>query len=156
MCALLSVADADQDGFVRLVERLWSLEVELLATPGTRDGLARQGVSVDALTVVPADDLAIAGEALTFHPDVFAGILARRDQAQCRDADPAFLIDGRREAMGEIVGERVEGIEPCRPRPGDIGEEFLRREPRSVRARLRGSGFGDHPATQAVQRPAPS
>ena len=79
MRALLSVTDADQDGFVRLVEQLWTLDVELFATPGTREGLARRGVSVDALTVVPGDDPAITGEAATFHPDVFAGILARRD-----------------------------------------------------------------------------
>jgi phosphoribosylaminoimidazolecarboxamide formyltransferase/IMP cyclohydrolase len=77
--ALLSVTDADQDGFIRLVEQLWKLDVELLATPATRDGMARRGVSIDALTVVPGDDIAVPGEARTFHPDVFAGILARRD-----------------------------------------------------------------------------
>jgi phosphoribosylaminoimidazolecarboxamide formyltransferase/IMP cyclohydrolase len=77
--ALLSVTDADQDGFVGFVERLSALDIQLLATHATRDGLARRGVSTDALTVVPADDQAITGAATTFHPEVFAGILARRD-----------------------------------------------------------------------------
>jgi phosphoribosylaminoimidazolecarboxamide formyltransferase/IMP cyclohydrolase len=77
--ALLSVSDADQDGFVRLVERLSSFDIELLATPGTRDGLERRGVPVDAIGVVPADEPAIPGVARMFHPEVFAGILARRD-----------------------------------------------------------------------------
>jgi len=77
--ALLSVVDADQDGIVQLVERLSALGVELLATHATREGLARRGRTVDDITLVPADEPAIAGEARTFHPEVYAGILARRD-----------------------------------------------------------------------------
>lgn len=79
MRALLSVADADQDGIVRLVERLTALGIELLATLPTRDGLALRGVAVDAVAVVPSGEPAVVGEARTFHPEVYAGVLARRD-----------------------------------------------------------------------------
>jgi phosphoribosylaminoimidazolecarboxamide formyltransferase/IMP cyclohydrolase len=108
--ALLSVSDADQDGFVGLVERLRSLDVELLATPGTRDGLARRGVSIDGLSVVPADGSAIAGEALTFHPDVFAGILARRDS-------PTELETLRARSIG-LVDLVVVSVPPFEPHVG--------------------------------------
>ncbi len=79
MRALLSVADADQDGLAQLVERLVSLDVRLLATHSTRDAFVRRGLAVDTITVVPGDEPVIVGEARSFHPEVYAGILARRD-----------------------------------------------------------------------------
>lgn len=79
MRALLSVADVDQDGVVPLVERLAALGIGLLATHPTRAALARRGVAVDAITAVPMDEPSVVGEARTYHPEVYAGILARRD-----------------------------------------------------------------------------
>jgi phosphoribosylaminoimidazolecarboxamide formyltransferase/IMP cyclohydrolase len=80
--ALLSVADTGQDGLIELIEHLIAMDVDLLATQDTREGLARRGVPVEGITSVPADGSAIAGEARTFHPEVYAGILARRDAAE--------------------------------------------------------------------------
>jgi phosphoribosylaminoimidazolecarboxamide formyltransferase/IMP cyclohydrolase len=77
--ALLSVAD--QDGIVPLLERLTALGVQLIATHETRESLAAGGVAIEDVLVVPADEPVIEGQARTFHPEVYAGILARRDAA---------------------------------------------------------------------------
>lgn len=110
MRALLSVADADQDGIVRLVERLAALGTELLATRATRDGLARRGVTIDAIGVVPADGPGLAGEARTYHPEVYAGILARRDSAD--------ELDGLRSHGIGLVDLVVVSVAPFEPYVG--------------------------------------
>ena len=77
MRALLSVAN--REGITALARDLLALGVEIFATDGTRDHLAADGVevrSVSDLTNVPA---LIGGQVKTFHPAVYAGILARRD-----------------------------------------------------------------------------
>ncbi|MFL5778807.1 MAG: bifunctional phosphoribosylaminoimidazolecarboxamide formyltransferase/IMP cyclohydrolase [Chloroflexota bacterium] len=81
MRALLSVAN--RDGISAFARDLHGLGVELFATDGTRDHLTADGVevaSVSDLTRVPP---LVGGQVKTFHPAVYAGILARRDvQAQ--------------------------------------------------------------------------
>src|SRR5918997_4708501 len=75
--ALLSVAN--REGISPLARDLLSLEVEIFATDGTREHLAADGVEVrpvSDLTNVPA---LVGGQVKTFHPAVYAGILARRD-----------------------------------------------------------------------------
>ncbi len=77
MRALLSVAN--RDGISAFARDLQALGVELFATDGTRDHLAADGVeasSVSELTQVPP---LVGGQVKTFHPAVYAGILARRD-----------------------------------------------------------------------------
>ena len=77
MRALLSVAN--RDGVSTLARDLAGLGVELYATDGTREHLASDGLevaSVSELTAVPA---LVGGQVKTFHPAVYAGILARRD-----------------------------------------------------------------------------
>ena len=94
MRALLSVAN--RDGISTLARELRSLDIEIFATDGTRDHLAADGVearSVTDLTHVPP---LIGGQVKTFHPAVYAGILARRDvQAQLDElaAQGIGLID---------------------------------------------------------------
>jgi phosphoribosylaminoimidazolecarboxamide formyltransferase/IMP cyclohydrolase len=75
--ALLSVAN--RDGVSPLARELQALGVELFATDGTREHLAADGIEVapvSELTQVPA---LVGGQVKTFHPAVYAGILARRD-----------------------------------------------------------------------------
>jgi len=75
--ALLSVAN--RDGVSALARELAELGVEIYATDGTREHLASDGIevaSVSELTAVPA---LVGGQVKTFHPAVYAGILARRD-----------------------------------------------------------------------------
>ena len=77
MRALLSVAN--RDGIVMLARDLRRLDVDLVATDGTREFLAADGIevaSVSDLTQVPS---LVGGQVKTFHPAVYAGILARRD-----------------------------------------------------------------------------
>lgn len=77
MRALLSVAS--RDGITSLARELTGLGIEIFATDGTREHLASDGVevrSVSELTAVPA---LVGGQVKTFHPAVYAGILARRD-----------------------------------------------------------------------------
>jgi phosphoribosylaminoimidazolecarboxamide formyltransferase/IMP cyclohydrolase len=75
--ALLSVAN--RDGISVFARDLLALGVEIYATDGTRDHLAADGIkvaSVSELTNVPP---LVGGQVKTFHPAVYAGILARRD-----------------------------------------------------------------------------
>jgi phosphoribosylaminoimidazolecarboxamide formyltransferase/IMP cyclohydrolase len=74
---LLSVAN--RDGITALARELLALDVEVYATDGTREHLAADAVevgSVSDLTQVPA---LAGGQVKTFHPAIYAGILARRD-----------------------------------------------------------------------------
>jgi phosphoribosylaminoimidazolecarboxamide formyltransferase/IMP cyclohydrolase len=78
--ALLSVAD--RDGIVTFARDLQALGIEIYATDGTREALAAEGVeveSISSLTEVPA---LVGGQVKTFHPSVYAGILARRDRPE--------------------------------------------------------------------------
>jgi phosphoribosylaminoimidazolecarboxamide formyltransferase / IMP cyclohydrolase len=75
--ALLSVAN--RDGVAGLTRDLLAFGVEVFATDGTRESLA-----ADGLVVRPVGDLTSAeplagGLVRTFHPAIYAGILARRD-----------------------------------------------------------------------------
>ena len=77
MRALLSVAR--REGISAFARELQTLGVELYATDGTREHLAADGIeaaSVSDLTAVPP---LVGGQVRTFHPAIYAGILARRD-----------------------------------------------------------------------------
>ncbi|OGO54367.1 MAG: bifunctional phosphoribosylaminoimidazolecarboxamide formyltransferase/IMP cyclohydrolase [Chloroflexi bacterium RBG_16_72_14] len=77
MRALLSVAN--REGISGFARELTRLGFELFATDGTREHLAADGVeaaSVSELTAVPP---LVGGQVRTFHPAIYAGILARRD-----------------------------------------------------------------------------
>ncbi len=77
MRALLSVAN--RDGISAFARELVRLGAELYATDGTREHLAADGIeaaSVSDLTAVPP---LVGGQVRTFHPAIYAGILARRD-----------------------------------------------------------------------------
>ena len=80
MRALLSVAN--RDGLSAFARELQALGVELYATDGTREHLAADGIeaaSVSDLTAVPP---LVGGQVRTFHPAIYAGILARRDRSE--------------------------------------------------------------------------
>lgn len=80
MRALLSVAS--REGIADLARDLLALDVEVFATDGTREFLAAEGIevaSVSSLTQVPP---LVGGQVKTFHPTIYAGILARRDRPE--------------------------------------------------------------------------
>ena len=79
--ALLSVAN--RDGIAAFARDLLGLGVEIYATDGTRDFLASEGVTVGSVSELTQVPPLVGGQVKTFHPAVYAGILARRDvQAQ--------------------------------------------------------------------------
>ncbi len=77
MRALLSVAD--RTGIADLTRDLLDQGVEVFATDGTREALAADGVQVASISALTAAPPVIGGQVKTFHPEIYAGILARRN-----------------------------------------------------------------------------
>jgi phosphoribosylaminoimidazolecarboxamide formyltransferase/IMP cyclohydrolase len=106
--ALLSVAN--RDGISAFARELRELDVEIFATDGTREHLAADGVeaaSVSELTNVPP---LIGGQVKTFHPAVYAGILARRDV-------PDQLLELDEHGIG-LIDLVVVNVKPFAPEVG--------------------------------------
>jgi phosphoribosylaminoimidazolecarboxamide formyltransferase/IMP cyclohydrolase len=78
--ALLSVAT--RDGITAFARGLQSLEVELYATDGTREHLAQDGVEAKPVAELTGMAEFLDGQVKTFHPAIYGGILARRDQPE--------------------------------------------------------------------------
>ena len=78
MRALLSVAD--REGIVEFARELRALDIDLVATEGTREHLEAAGVPVAALSEITGTPSLAGGLVRTLHPAVYAGILARRDR----------------------------------------------------------------------------
>ena len=76
MRALLSVAN--RDGIASLARDLLDLDVELFATDGTRESLAADGVEARPISDLVSGPAIAGGQVKTFHPQIYAGILARR------------------------------------------------------------------------------
>ncbi len=113
--ALLSVAN--RDGIAALARDLRSLDVDVVATDGTREYLASEGVdvgSVSDLTQVPA---LLGGQVKTFHPAVYAGILARRDvpeqlaELEAQGIGPIDLVVVNVKPFAPEVGARLVGLD---------------------------------------------
>ena len=108
MRALLSVAN--REGVSELARELRALDVEMYATDGTRDHLAADGIEVapvSELTNVPA---LVGGQVKTFHPAVYAGILARRDI-------PGQLDELSEQGIG-LIDVVVVNVKPFAPEVG--------------------------------------
>ncbi|HUR16920.1 MAG TPA: bifunctional phosphoribosylaminoimidazolecarboxamide formyltransferase/IMP cyclohydrolase [Candidatus Limnocylindrales bacterium] len=76
MRALLSVAN--RDGIAELARDLTTLGVELFATDGTLGALRDAGVEAQPVTALTEKESLAGGQVRTFHPQIYAGILARR------------------------------------------------------------------------------
>ena len=77
MRALLSVAS--REGISGFARELQQLGVELFATAGTREHLAADGIDAAAIGDLTSIPPLVGGQVRTFHPAIYAGILARRD-----------------------------------------------------------------------------
>jgi phosphoribosylaminoimidazolecarboxamide formyltransferase/IMP cyclohydrolase len=77
---LLSVAD--RTGLPEFARELVALGVELVATDGTRDALAAEDIAVRSIADVTAMPPLVGGQVKTYHPAIYAGILARRDRPE--------------------------------------------------------------------------
>jgi len=76
--ALLSVAD--RDGISTFARELIELGVEIYATDGTREHLAQDAIEVGSVADLTDVPPLLGGQVKTFHPAIYAGILARRDK----------------------------------------------------------------------------
>jgi phosphoribosylaminoimidazolecarboxamide formyltransferase/IMP cyclohydrolase len=76
--ALLSVAT--RDGISAFARELAGLGVELIATDGTREHLAADGIEARSVAELTGSPTLAGGQVKTFHPAVYAAILARRDR----------------------------------------------------------------------------
>jgi phosphoribosylaminoimidazolecarboxamide formyltransferase/IMP cyclohydrolase len=113
--ALLSVAN--RDGISALAREFAALGVEMFATDGTREYLAADGIEVapvSELTHVPS---LVGGQVKTFHPAVYAGILARRDIPEQlqelveQGIAPIDLVVVNVKPFAPEVGRRMIGID---------------------------------------------
>jgi phosphoribosylaminoimidazolecarboxamide formyltransferase / IMP cyclohydrolase len=107
--ALLSVAN--RQGLADLARDLLALDVELYATDGTREHLAADGIDV-----LPVSDLTnvpplVGGMVKTFHPAVYAGILARRDR-------PEQVAELAEHGIG-LIDLVVVNVKPFAPQVGE-------------------------------------
>ncbi|MEZ0240395.1 MAG: bifunctional phosphoribosylaminoimidazolecarboxamide formyltransferase/IMP cyclohydrolase [Chloroflexota bacterium] len=78
MRALLSVAT--RDGITAFARGLQDLGFELIATDGTREHLAQDGIEAAPVAELTGTPSLLGGQVKTFHPAIYAGILARRDK----------------------------------------------------------------------------
>ena len=108
MRALLSVANPD--GIVDLARDLAALDVEIYAANATRSVLAEAGVEVRPAGELGDDSPPLGGQAESFRPHVFGGILARRQ----RDDEVAALAE-RQIGLIDLV---VVNVEPFAPQVG--------------------------------------
>ena len=102
MRALLSVAN--RDGLSAFARELLSIGVELVATDGTREHLAADGIEAASVSDLTAAPPLVGGQVRTFHPQIYAGILARRD----RD-EPAAQRGGTEQRPEDDRGDRQRG-----------------------------------------------
>jgi phosphoribosylaminoimidazolecarboxamide formyltransferase / IMP cyclohydrolase len=106
--ALISVAN--RDGISGFARDLIGLGVEIVATDGTREHLAADGIEVDSVSALTNVPPLIGGQVKTFHPAVYAGILARRDV-------PAQLEELAANGLG-LIDLVVVNVKPFAPEVG--------------------------------------
>jgi phosphoribosylaminoimidazolecarboxamide formyltransferase/IMP cyclohydrolase len=106
--ALLSVAN--REGISTFARELQRLGVELFATDGTRDHLAADGIEVASVSDLTAVPPLVGGQVRTFHPAIYAGILARRDV-------PAQLEELKAHGI-EVLDLVVVNVKPFAPEVG--------------------------------------
>jgi phosphoribosylaminoimidazolecarboxamide formyltransferase/IMP cyclohydrolase len=75
--ALISVAN--RAGIAPFARDLQQLGVEIYATDGTREHLSAEGIEVGSVSTLTNMPPLAGGQVKTFHPAIYAGILARRD-----------------------------------------------------------------------------
>ena len=88
-----------------------ALGVELFATDGTREHLAADGIEVASVSDLTAVPPLVGGQVRTFHPAIYAGILARRDV-------PEQLERARTTHGLELLDLVVVNVKPFAPEVG--------------------------------------
>jgi len=113
--ALLSVAS--RDGISTFARGLQAQGVELYATDGTRDHLLQDGVEARPVADLTGTPSFLGGQVKTFHPAIYAGILARRDlpeqmaELEAQGIAPIDLVAVNVKPFGAEVGRRAVAID---------------------------------------------
>ena len=103
--ALLSVAD--REGSVPFARYLLALGGEGIATDGTREALAAEGIEVRSVSELTGSEPIAGGQVKTLHPAIYAGILARRDQP-----DQLAELEAQKIGLIDIVAVNVSRFAP--------------------------------------------
>lgn len=115
MRALLSVAG--REGISVFARGLQALDVELYATDGTREHLAEDGIEARPVADLTGSPTMLEGQVKTFHPSIYAGILARRDRPdQMAELDkhgirPIDIVVVNVQPFGSTIGRELVGLE---------------------------------------------
>ena len=115
MRALLSVAD--RAGVVDLARELLDQGIEVYATDGTRAELAEAGLEVSAVADLTDGPALIGGQVKTYHPGIYAGILARRHvpddiaDLEAHDISPFDIVVVSIRPFAPQVGRRVVALD---------------------------------------------
>lgn len=115
MRALLSVAD--RTGIAAFARDMLALDIELVATDGTREYLAGEGVEVGSVSDLTDIPPLVGGQVKTFHPAIYAGILARRDipaqleELEAQGVGTIDLVVVNVKPFAPAVGARLLGID---------------------------------------------
>ena len=115
MRALLSVAT--RDGITAFARGLQDLGFELIATDGTREHLAQDGIEAAPVAELTGTPSLLGGQVKTFHPAIYAGILARRDK-------PDQLAELAEQGIGLIDIVAV-NMKPFGAEIGGGGQQYL-------------------------------
>jgi phosphoribosylaminoimidazolecarboxamide formyltransferase/IMP cyclohydrolase len=113
--ALLSVAS--REGISGFARGLQALGVEIYATDGTRDFLAQDGIESHAVSELTGSEALLGGQVKTFHPAIYAGILARRDkpeqlaEIEAQGIAPIDLVAVNVKSFGAEVGKHAVAVD---------------------------------------------
>jgi phosphoribosylaminoimidazolecarboxamide formyltransferase/IMP cyclohydrolase len=113
--ALLSVAT--REGISVFARGLQALDVELYATDGTREHLAQDGVDAKPVAELTGQQPLLDGQVKTFHPAVYAGILARRDrpeqlaELEQQGIQPIDIVVVNVQPFGAEIGRALIGLD---------------------------------------------
>jgi phosphoribosylaminoimidazolecarboxamide formyltransferase/IMP cyclohydrolase len=113
--ALFSVAN--RAGIADFARELQALGVEIFATDGTREHLAGEGVDVASVEALTKAGPLVGGQVRTFHPAIYAGILARRDvpdqlaELSANGMAPIDLVVVNVKSFAPAVGARLIGVD---------------------------------------------
>jgi phosphoribosylaminoimidazolecarboxamide formyltransferase/IMP cyclohydrolase len=88
--ALISVFH--KDGLAPIVKKLKELEVNIYSTGGTQSFIEEQGIAVNRVEDLTAFPSLLGGRVKTLHPNVFGGILSRRELASDKEQLEQYKI----------------------------------------------------------------
>jgi phosphoribosylaminoimidazolecarboxamide formyltransferase/IMP cyclohydrolase len=113
--ALLSVAS--RDGISAFARGLQGQGIDVYATDGTREHLAADGIEARPVAELTGSPSFLGGQVKTFHPAIYAGILARRDIAEqmaeleAHGIGPIDIVAVNVKPFGAEVGRRGVAID---------------------------------------------